>query len=576
MNLFKQIVKLNDKISQSFMDEQILSEDSRYYGGIIEKKTGIPSPSHTGTGSVIGSWVSSFVNMDSKYYHDPELKRRISMALDYMIDQQHEDGTISPGWTNYNSPPDTGFIITGFAQIYHLLDADTSEESDQLAKKVLLFLERTIPAMLTGGCHTPNHRWVLTSALSHLYKIFGNPALVERAEEWLNEGIDITEDGEWTERSNGIYNSVSNIFLYHTAKLLNKPKLLNYVRKNLDMMKYLVHPNGDVVTEYSGRQDFGDTYDLSPYHLIYRLMAVEDNNPMFGAMSHLAAESLFDMGPVNNHVILGYLSFPWIKDVNFEKVELPKNYEVMINENFPVKAYLKKMKEVGHHSKIEHSSMHTAFGSQTVRYRNEQQSITIMTNNSSFFALRHNEAKLLGVQLYSSFSPGIIEFDTVERINSGYRLEKQMEKGYKGPILQENSSSDLETSTWYLLPHQKRTMTHNQIYQMKTDIFREGNDWVIHIQSDDRKDVFTQVVFILEADATYSGQGIEQMEEGSSFWKHGELILSSGNNRIILESGEHEHWQSSVGSPVMNNKGLHTIKVNLISPVDKTFRIRCE
>lgn len=80
---------------------------------------------------------------------------------------------------------------------------------------------------------------------------------MQRAEQWLAEGMDITPDGEWTERSNGIYSAVSDIMLIHAARLLNRPELLDPVRLNLRMMVYLVHPTGEVVTDYSGRQDLG-------------------------------------------------------------------------------------------------------------------------------------------------------------------------------------------------------------------------------------------------------------------------------------------------------------------------------
>lgn len=142
--------------------------------------------------------------------------------------------------------------------------------------------------MLTGGCHTPNHRWVLTAALAQLYDIFKRPELLERADEWLAEGLDITADGEWTERSNGIYNAVSNVALYHTARVLNRPELLDSVRLNLRMMVYLIHPSGEVVTDYSGRQDFGQTYDMATYYTIYRLMAAHDMDPIFAAMCDYA------------------------------------------------------------------------------------------------------------------------------------------------------------------------------------------------------------------------------------------------------------------------------------------------
>ncbi|QGH33613.1 hypothetical protein GI584_06100 [Gracilibacillus salitolerans] len=569
MNWYNQLVHKNDENTKMYIKHQVNDRNSRYFGGIINLSTGIPSPSHTGTGSVIGSWVCSYVNKDSEYYHQMKLKEKIEYALDYMLNQQHEDGTISPGWTNYHSPPDTAFIITGFAQLYWLLQKDGAEE---LKKKIKLFLQRTIPAMLTGGCHTPNHRWVLASALSNLYTIFNKPELKQRAEEWLQEGMDITEDGEWTERSNGIYNAVSNICLYHTASLLGKPELFNYIRKNLDMMKFLVHPNGEVVTDYSGRQDLGNTFDLSPYHLIYRLMAFKDENPQYMAMADLALENFKDIGPVNNHIMLGYLAFPFIQDEGIERDELPKEYELFINENYNVKDNLNKMETVGHHSKIKHSSMHTSFGAQTVRYRKNDISATIMGMNPSFFSLRHGNIKLLGTQIYTSFSPGVIEFDSVERIDGGYRLSTVLEKGYTGPLPISSRSMRSDTSVWYLLPHQLRESTHTQTHRVWVDIKREENEWTIQLQTDGLRDVFIQAVFIFDSNIKIKGNGIEKIEENNYFWKNDSLVIQDEHDKMTLLTGGYEHWQKSLGD-ISASKNLQIYRVNLVSPSKKQFKL---
>ncbi|WP_407272080.1 hypothetical protein [Radiobacillus sp. PE A8.2] len=574
MNLYKEMVEINDNITESFFEKQINDVNSRYFGGVIFFKTGIPSPSHTGTGSVLASWVCSYVNPDSSYYHQEQLAKRIDKALDYMLDQQHEDGTISPGWTNYHSPPDTGFLVNGFCHLYHLLNKDRALGANLLTSKLRSFLERAIPAMLTGGCHTPNHRWVLSSALGQLYTIFKDDDLLDRAEEWLLEGIDITEDGEWTERSNGIYNTVSDIFLYHTAQLLNKPELLEYVRKNLDMMKYLVHPDGEVVTDYSGRQDFGSSFDLSQYYLVCRLMAYHDKNPDYAAIADLAAENITDMGPVNNHIMIGYLLFPFIKEQQFKNTTLPMHYEVMINRDFPVANNLSKMDLVGHESKIEHSSMHESFGAPIVRYREEDESATIMSKNASVFSLRKGDAKLLGIRLYSSFSPGIIEFDTLEKRDNGYRLKKRMEKGYKGPIPKQFLSHREDTSIWYLLPHQHRKTTHNQSFEVVVDIHKSSDgEWKLHLKSDEREDVFLQVEFLFDSEGIVQGNNINSVNEKTCFWKKDELTYQAGENYIQIDSGEHAHWIEDIGE-VKKVANVQAVKVNLVSPTEKLFHIR--
>jgi hypothetical protein len=551
---------------------QVADTASRYFGGVISQELGIPRPSHTGTASVIGSWVCAYVNPDSNFFHQEALAKRIDHALDYMLKQQHEDGTISPGWTNYHSPPDTGFVVTGFAHIYQLLVEDNSASAISLSDKVRTFLQSTIPAMLTGGGHTPNHRWVLTSALCHLHAIFGDTKLVERAEAWLSEGIDITNDGEWTERSNGIYNSVSDIFLYHTARLLQKPELLDHIRRNLDMMQYLVHPDGEIVTDYSGRQDFGNTFDLSPYHLICRLMAYHDNNSLYAAMADMAAASIMENGPVNNHIMIGYLVFPFIREQTYENTTLPTEYEIMINETFPLNANLQKANQTDI-AGIEHSSMHASFGAPVVRYRKDDESATIMSKNASVFSLRKGEAKLLGFRVSSSFSPGIIEFDTIEKVKWGYRLRKRMEKGYKGPIPSQHLLNTEETSVWYLLPHQHRKLTHNQQFEVEINIYRTNNTWKIHLKSDATEDVLMQAEFLFDRSCLLQGNAITTINEHSSFWKSDELTCTGDKgNYFCLKSGEHKHWMEHIG--VQHEvKDVTSVKVNLISPIDKCFEI---
>lgn len=567
---FQKINALNDKLTKSSLEQQVLDKESRYFGGVIDEHTGIPSPTHVGTGRVIASWVSSYVSETSAFHHDSKVGQRIGNALDYMLNKQHGDGTISPGYTNYHSPPDTAFVVTGLSQIYRLLRANGARD---LAKKAKLFLEKTIPAMLTGGIHTPNHRWVISSALANLYHIFKDERLFSRAEQWLQEGMDMTDDGEWTERSNGIYNSVSDICLYHTATLMDKPELLDSVRKNLKMMMYLVHPNGDIVTDYSGRQDLGKTYDLSPYHLVYRLMADHDNDINFYAMAEVALERISDLGSITNHIMLGYLAFPSIqKDVAVEDDVLPTCYEKVINASYPMADNLAEMARVGHHGKIEHSSMHTSFGAPFVRYRDDQTSATIMTRNDSFFALRQGKANLLGVQLFTSFSPGIVEFDQLKQVGNGYRLSVTLEKGYNGPISEAHLPK--KETAWYLLPHQYRELTHNQQFRITIELSKEDENWSIRILTDEREDVFMQIVFLFHLEDQLIGAGLENLGDNAYFWRRDPLTLVSGEDCLMLESGMHEHWQENLRNT--EQQDLKQVKVNMISPVDKTFRLTTE
>ena len=74
---------------------------------------------------------------------------------------------------------------------------------------------------------------------------------------YLEEGIDINSDGEYSERSTGIYNAIVNRALILSAEALDRPTLLGPVRKSLDFSYHLIHSDAPIVTSISRRQDQG-------------------------------------------------------------------------------------------------------------------------------------------------------------------------------------------------------------------------------------------------------------------------------------------------------------------------------
>ncbi|MDQ0173821.1 hypothetical protein [Paenibacillus tundrae] len=573
--MYRQLVDSNDRAVERGMARQMLDPENRYYGGTIDPYTGVAWVNHTtGTPTDMCYWGAALSNPDSIYYRDEALLDRLLLATEFVLRLQHEDGSISPGWTNYHSPPDTAFVVVGYSQLYQLLVKQEWTPLQPVLNNMRQFLERTIPVMLAGGCHTPNHRWVLCAALGFLHDIFGLEEAVQRAEQWLAEGIDITPDGEWTERSNGIYNAVSDIMLIHAARLLGRPELLEPVRLNLRMMVYLVHPTGEIVTDYSGRQDLGSIHDLSSYYLPYAILAQLDGDPIFAGMAALADGTLTDPGVCSVNALVRLLLEPELQQANGSLDVLPQQYEVMLNEHFARASYLDQMEAVGHHGRIFHSRMHTDFGAPVARIRDGETSVTVMTEVPPFFALRHGKVRLLAVQLASYFNPGYIPMQDMTRLPQGYRLTGEQKKGYYDPIpaneLPETASSDI--SPWYLLPHQSRRLTHEQTFRVGAEVLHTENGWTMHLTGEEPEDIMMQLSFVFGSEGELTYEDGTETSDGHHLWSSGNLRYTCGEDWIEISGGETGHLASSVREAKLPEK-CKIVLVNFMTPFDKTIHI---
>ncbi|HZG78783.1 MAG TPA: hypothetical protein VEZ72_23215, partial [Paenibacillus sp.] len=234
----------------------------------------------------------------SAHYRNPEALLAMEEIADAFLATQLESGCITLVGCNIDSPPDTAFTAHLAANLALLARRDAGAEAFRVTNALLTFLERAQPCLLGGGIHTPNHRWVMASALAKLEELFGGDAFRVRAFEWLREGLDITEYGEWTERSNAIYNPICAYHLYDVGRIFGYAPAFEAASRTLSMMRYLLHPGDTVATEYSGRQDFGQTAPLDDrYYVAYHLLASHTGDPALAAMARLT-ERASTKGPL--------------------------------------------------------------------------------------------------------------------------------------------------------------------------------------------------------------------------------------------------------------------------------------
>lgn len=200
------------------------------------------------------------------------------------------------GGDNVQSPPDSAFTVNDVCDA-HLLAAGAGPELRDVTAALAEIAHAATGSLLTGGVHTPNHRWELCAALARLHRSFPDGRLLDRVAEWLAEGVDIDAEGLYSERSANYAAHVSNPSLLLLSEVLGRADLLEAVERNLTTTLDLIRPDGTVETVHSRRQDQHHPFPLAPYLPHYRLLAVRTGRGDFSRAARLAAaEGIDDPG----------------------------------------------------------------------------------------------------------------------------------------------------------------------------------------------------------------------------------------------------------------------------------------
>ena len=424
--LLEILVRHNDDRIATLLDAQEQDERHRWWGG-SKNRDGIHSAQITG--AFIKSLTSSWAAPSSTYYHSPTITEALKMAARYLLAAQHDDGTVDLYSTNFHSPPDTAFTADPVAQAYTVLAASSTPVDQSLLNDLKSFLIKAGGAMAVGGIHTPNHRWVVSMALARIHTLFPDATYPARIDEWLQEGIDIDEDGQYTEQSTLVYTPLVNRWLITIARLVGRPTLLTPVRRNLEMSLYYLHANGEVVTEGSGRQDKYQRGSMAKYYYAYRYMALLDENPRFASMArYLEAH--------DPRQLTQWLLYFWEDATLMNPLPATEPLPTHYTKVFP--------------------------GSQLARIRRGAVDATILAENPIFFTFFKNNAALEGIRLATAFfGKGQFEGDALEEERGHFHLQQHLIGPYFQPYPSERLPGD---GDWEKMPRENRP--HSEVQQL--------------------------------------------------------------------------------------------------------------
>jgi hypothetical protein len=351
----------------------------------------------------------------SRFYRQPALTTKMKDLVAALLQFQTADGTLNIG--NLESPPDTAFVIEILSPGVALLAKDKSSEATGVCEAIKPFMLKAGDALASGGVHTPNHRWVISAALAQLHHLYGHKKYADRINEWLDEGIFQDADGHFAERSS-IYSAVENTAYITIARLMNKPDLYGYVRKNLRTMYYYMEPSGQMVTNDSRRQDQYLYRDILLFYYHYRHMAIVDNDPLFASVAAFAQAMPNFEQDILQRGLFYFLENPLLLQALPATTALPDNYEKL----FATSSLLRIRRG---------NTTATLFGG-------VDWPLIIASgrsNSPNFFAYRKGKAILKYARLSSQFfAMGYFYSDGLRKNGSRYTLHKKLEVPYYQPL----------------------------------------------------------------------------------------------------------------------------------------------
>lgn len=417
---FEKMIRDNEIRAERFRKVQCMETASPFYGAFAQPD-GVYQAKHTIYG--INYLCSVYCNEKARQYRNPAVLESIRRAFDYVERVQHENGLFDYVTCNFFSAPDTAFCIKKLIPVleYFLWKRELTTEEKELRERTEKVVYKGARGLLCGGFHTPNHRWAIASMLAVCGKLFADEELTQAAKQYLKEGIDCNEDGEFSEKSAGNYNRINNDAMLQLAWALEQPEYEQHAIRNLKMMLTYWEPDDSVFTANSTRFDKDRLLYPEAYYYEYLTLGIKYQIPEFTAMANYIMELTERKQIMAQDYLMNFMSRPELVDYESEKSGIPTQYHAFYKD------------------------------SGIVRVRRGRYTYTLLRGKSNFLYVHNGSMKLM-VKLAGSFCEHrAFVPEELEEKDGVFYLRQTMHGWYYLPFEQKP-----ETSDWWKMDHAAR------------------------------------------------------------------------------------------------------------------------
>ena len=444
----KKIILDSDSRGEFFLFNQIADPASPDRGALV-RSFNMPQPKTTIYG--LTTLLALYLTPGSAFFRSPRALAGVEAGLAYVERSQRPGGTFDLPDCNFASAPDTAFCVKRLLPVCRLLMQ--RGECPELLARIRRVMEKAAEGIAAGGFHTPNHRWAIASVLTVCSQLFDRPAFRGKAEEYLREGIDCAESGEYSERSAGNYNRINNDAMLLLYEETGDETYLETVRRNLKMMFCYFEPDGSIFTGNSTRYDSGLKVYPKDYYFEYLYMAWKTGDPEFAAAANRIMADQAARGERAPDCLALLLTHPALLDYEPQGCAYPQAYR----RNFA--------------------------GSGIVRVRDGAWSCSVLAGHPDFFRFQSGALRARVRIGMSFFEKRLFEASSITEKDGVYTLKADWKGWFYKPLAEKPATSD-----WWAMDQSKREIAPGPALSASVEIaqIEDGVSLRFHTRGCDR------------------------------------------------------------------------------------------
>ena len=296
---YKSILELTETYAGQALRVQVLEETDPEYGGFRCPEKLVCEP--WAVANILSTLTQLYVNSDSQYHYKQDFLNRMELATKFLLRSQHQDGTVSGYFCEPTiSLPNTAVSMLALLRTYKWLIKDSTINND-IVNQIKSFLNKSVSGLQNETILKNHHQFIIAEAFLEYDRLFDDPGVKREASSYIRDGIEISYDGLYPDRSPAS-NMIVNSAILNFAERLGQLDLLDFVRRNLNFLLYTFRSNGEVATEFAdGTSENG----LPSGYAVWKKMSIVDQNGLYATAGDLTLRtylSRFDNGIIRPHL----------------------------------------------------------------------------------------------------------------------------------------------------------------------------------------------------------------------------------------------------------------------------------